>query len=170
MCQPLFTFPLSNPPCPCSQNQFPIIPLRLHHPSAAYALKAMFLSDALKLFKEMPQWNVVCFNAVLSGLSQNRPPGVALRVHCLAVKLGVEFDVYVAISLVNAYSNCGDVSAVEVFKEMPLKIILVTALVDMYSKCGCWRAPFNVFNAAEGNNRNLITWNSMISGMMPNAV
>ncbi|KAL4288339.1 hypothetical protein AHAS_Ahas19G0276300 [Arachis hypogaea] len=72
----------------------------------------------------MPQWNVVCFNAVLSGLSQNRPPGVALRVHCLAVKLGVEFDVYVAISLVNAYSNCGDVSAVEVFKEMPLKSVL----------------------------------------------
>ncbi|XP_015941177.1 pentatricopeptide repeat-containing protein At2g02750-like [Arachis duranensis] len=218
--------------------------LCLHHPSAAYALKVMFLPEALKVFKEMPQWNVVCFNAVLSGISQNGLPGEALKVHCLAVKLAVEFDVYVATSLVTVYSNCGDVSASEVFKEMPLKsvvsynvfvsgllqngiprlvldvfkdmimvgflevkpnsvtlvsarfacatllyacfgrqvhglalkfasydeVILVTALVDMYSKCGCRHAAFNVFNAAEGNNRNLITWNSMISGMMLNAV
>ncbi|XP_072058241.1 pentatricopeptide repeat-containing protein At2g02750-like [Arachis hypogaea] len=201
--------------------------LCLHHPSAAYALKVMFLPDALKVFKEMPQRNVVCFNAVLSGLSQNGLPGKALKVHCLAV----EFYVYVATSLVTVYSNCGDVSASEVFKEMPLKsvvsynvfvsrllqngiphlvldvfkdmimvgflevkpnsvtlvsarfacatllyacfgrqvhglalkfasydeVILVTALVDMYSKCGCRHAAFNVFNAAEGNNRNLIT-------------
>ncbi|MED6147052.1 hypothetical protein PIB30_040337 [Stylosanthes scabra] len=244
--------------------------------TAAYASKPLFLPQAFKVFDEMPQRNVSCFNAVLSGLSRNGPPGEALRmfrrigfwalrpnsvtvscllsdcgvwshvvqVHCLAVKLGVEFDLYVGTSLVTAYSNCGDVvSAGEVFEGMPPKsvvsynafvsgllqngvprlvldvfkdmmmegflevkpnfvtlvsvlsacatlsyvcfgrqihglalkfapcdeVMLVTALVDMYSKCGCWRAAFDVFNAAEGNNRNLITWNSMISGMMLNA-
>ncbi|KAK9276841.1 hypothetical protein L1049_006378 [Liquidambar formosana] len=43
-----------------------------------------------------------------------------------------------------------------------------TALVDMYSKCGCWRWAYDVFKEL-GGSRNLITWNSMIAGMMSNA-
>lgn len=164
-------------------------------------------------------------------------------MHCCALKLGVDFDVYVATSLVTAYCKCGElVSAAKVFEELPVKsvvcynafisgllhkgvsclvldvfkemvreecvecrlnsvtlvsvlsacsslqsvrfgrqvhglvvkfeagdgVMVVTALVDMYSKCGFWRSAFEVFSGVEGDRRNLITWNSMIAGMMLN--
>ncbi|CAA0822268.1 Pentatricopeptide repeat-containing protein [Striga hermonthica] len=40
-----------------------------------------------------------------------------------------------------------------------------TGLVDMYSKCGSWECAYDVFIEL-GNKRNLVTWNSMIAGMM----
>ncbi|XP_047172864.1 pentatricopeptide repeat-containing protein At2g02750 [Vigna umbellata] len=164
-------------------------------------------------------------------------------VHCCALKLGVEFDVYVATSLVTAYSKCEElVSATKVLEELPVKsvvsynafitgllrngvlhlvldvfremmrevrldcklnsvtlvsvlsacgslqsvrlgmqvhglivklevddgVMVVTALVDMYSKCGFWHSAYDVFTGAEGDSRNLITWNSMVAGMMLN--
>ncbi|KAI5437573.1 hypothetical protein KIW84_023622, partial [Lathyrus oleraceus] len=162
------------------------------------------------------------------------------QVHCFALKLGVECDVYVSTSLVTGYSKCGDlISSNEVFENARVKnvvtynafvsgllcngfprlvfdvfkdmmmgleekpnmvtlvsvfsacgtllnirlgkqvhglsmkleacdhIMVVTALVDMYSKCGCWGSAFHVFNESE--KRNLITWNSMIAGMMMNS-
>ncbi|KAM0983957.1 hypothetical protein TB2_011238 [Malus domestica] len=45
-----------------------------------------------------------------------------VEMHCLAVKLGIESDVYVATSVLTMYSNRGElVSAAKVFEEMPTK-------------------------------------------------
>ncbi|CAJ1931725.1 unnamed protein product [Sphenostylis stenocarpa] len=244
--------------------------------TAAYAVAPRHFLDALKVFDEMPQPNVVSLNAALSGFSQNGRSREAIRVfrriglgplrpnsvsiacmigvphvgvnhvalmHCCALKLGVEFDVYVATSLVTAYFKCEELtSATKVFEELPVKsvvsynafisgllqngvlhlvsdvfremmrevclecklntvtlvsvlsacgrlrsvrfgrqvhglivkleagdeVMVVTALVDMYSKCGFWHSAFDVFTGVEGDRRNLITWNSMIAGMMLN--
>ena len=201
--------------------------------------------EALRVFRRIGSWalrpNSVTIASLLSDCDVEKH---VVQVHCLALKLGVEFDVYVATSLVTAYSNCGDVVSaskvfeelrvksvvsynayisgflqngftrlvLDVFKDMMMKgfsevkpnlvtfvsvlsacaslsyvcfgrqvhgllvkfeacdeVMVVTALVDMYSKCGCWHSAFDVFNAVEGNKRNLVTWNSMISGMMLNA-
>ncbi|KAI4328398.1 hypothetical protein L6164_020755 [Bauhinia variegata] len=198
--------------------------------------------EALRVFKQI-------------GLGTLRPNSVTIasllpacdtvnhgtQVHCWAVKLGVNMDVYVATSLITMYSNCEELVAatkvfdglltknvvsynafisgllqngvprlvMDVFKDMRecsdskpnsltlvsvlsacasllylrlgrqvhglitkvetgTDITVVTALVDMYSKCGCWSSAFDFFAELEGN-RNLITWNSMISGMMLNA-
>ncbi|TXG46621.1 hypothetical protein EZV62_027872 [Acer yangbiense] len=105
------------------------------------------------------------------------------QMHCLAIKLGVEMDVYVATSLVTMYSNFEEmVLATRVFAETPSKNVIHglivkfemqfdtmvgTALVDMYSKCGCWHLAYNFFKELNGS-RNLMTWNSMIAGLMLN--
>jgi pentatricopeptide repeat protein len=236
-------------------------------------MKLHLLSDALKVFDEMPERNSASFNAVISGFSQNgycreafsvfkqvgfgtfRPNSATIasllsacesvrhgmEMHCLAIKLGVETDVYVATSIVTMYSNYEElVSATRVFEGTPNKSVvsynafisgllqngvtrtvldvfkdmrecsfeepnsvtfilvlsvcasllylrfgrqvhglimkneiefdatLATALVDMYSKCGCWQLAFDAFKEFDGI-RNLITWNSMIAGMMLNS-
>ncbi|XP_050375192.1 pentatricopeptide repeat-containing protein At2g02750 [Argentina anserina] len=164
-----------------------------------------------------------------------------MGMHCVAVKIGVESDVYVSTSAVSMYSRCGEVVyAAKVFEDMPVKnsvsynafvtgllrngvprlvldvfkrmracrgenpnavtfssalaacasvlylrfgrqvhglivklekgvdVMTGTALLDMYSKCGCWQLAYRVFEELNGT-RSLFTWNAMIAGMMTNA-
>ncbi|XP_059655910.1 pentatricopeptide repeat-containing protein At2g02750 [Cornus florida] len=233
-------------------------------------LKLHRFEDALKVFTEIPEPNLASLNVAISGFLQNGYFNEALRVftlvrdlgpstvsiasvlsacesvkhgdqlHCLAVKLGVETEVYVGTSLVSMYCSCAElVSAAKVFQmvsdrnvvsynayisgllrngvprvvldvfkdmrgfsgevpnsvtfisvisacselhylrfgrqvhglvakyNMGFDIMVGTALVDMYSKCGCWQWAYDIFNELNGS-RNLITWNSMIVGMMSN--
>ncbi|KAJ8760912.1 hypothetical protein K2173_021950 [Erythroxylum novogranatense] len=247
------------------------------HLYAATALSDMYLKlnllhDAHNMLDEMPERNLISFNAEISGFSKNgcfreafsvfrevgcggfRPNSVSIasllsacdsvessmQVHCWAVKLGVDVDLYVGTSLVTVYSNCDEmVLARKVFEEMPTKsvvsynaflsgllqngvavavldvfndmrerssekpnfvslvsvisastsllylqfgnqvhgyamktgvgcdVLVATALVDMYSKCGRWQLAYGVFKELNGM-RTLITWNAMIAGMMFN--
>lgn len=197
--------------------------------------------EALKVFKQsvigLFRPNSVTVASVLSACESVEH---GMEMHCLAIKLGVEMDVYVATSLLTMYSNCKEItSATRVFAVMPnknvvsynafltgllqngvpllvlnvfkdmreflheqpnsvtfisvisacasllylqfgrqlhgyiLKIqmqadtMIGTALVDMYSKCGTWPWAQNVFKELNGS-RNILTWNSMIAGMMLN--
>ncbi|ONI30726.1 hypothetical protein PRUPE_1G269600 [Prunus persica] len=201
-----------------------------------------YCTEALRLFKNVGPGgfrpNSVTIASMLSACGTVEH---GMEMHCLAVKLGVESDVYVATSVLTMYSNCGGLfSAAKVFEEMPIKNIvscnafisgllqngvphvvldifkkmractgenpnsvtllsvlsacasllylrfgkqvhglmmkieveldtmLGTALVDMYSKCGCWQLAYGTFKELN-ENRNLFTWNAMISGMMLNA-
>eukprot|EP00257_Ricinus_communis_P016966 XP_015575291.1 pentatricopeptide repeat-containing protein At2g02750 [Ricinus communis] len=198
--------------------------------------------EALIVFKEMAfcgfRPNSVTIASVLPACDS---VDLSVQMHCCAIKLGVEMDVYVATSLVTTYSGCGHLTlATKVFGEMPNRTVVSynafvsgllhngvtnvvlkvfkdmreystlkpnsltlvsviaacstllyiqfgmqvhvflkktqmgcdtmvgTSLVDMYSKCGYWKWAYNVFNEMN-DNKNLITWNSMIAGMMLNA-
>ncbi|TYH33815.1 hypothetical protein ES332_D13G085200v1 [Gossypium tomentosum] len=201
-----------------------------------------YCNEALILFKE------ICFGlwrpnslTIATVLPACQSLELGMQVHTLAIKLGVELDVYVATSLLTMYSNCGEiVLAINMFVEMtdknvvsynaflsgllqngvPLMVLQVfknmmgncevgqpncvtfisiisacasllylqfgrqvhgvlmkvetqfdtmvgTALVDMYSKCRAWQWGYDVFKEMKGS-RNLITWNSMIAGLMLN--
>lgn len=199
--------------------------------------------QAVWLFRKIGFWNIrpnsVTVASLLSARDVKNQSHVQ-QVHCLACKLGVEYDVYVSTSLVTAYSKCGVLVSsnkvfenlrvknvvtynafmsgllqngfhrvvFDVFKDMTMNleekpnkvtlvsvvsacatlsnirlgkqvhglsmkleacdhVMVVTSLVDMYSKCGCWGSAFDVFSGSE--KRNLITWNSMIAGMMMNS-
>jgi pentatricopeptide repeat protein len=52
-------------------------------------------------------------------------------------------------------------------KEFQFETMVGTALIDMYSKCRCWKSAYIVFTELK-DTRNLISWNSVISGMMIN--
>ncbi|KAJ9709226.1 hypothetical protein PVL29_000938 [Vitis rotundifolia] len=200
-----------------------------------------YFREALGAFKQVGlgkfRPNSVTIASVLPACASVELDG---QVHCLAIKLGVESDIYVATAVVTMYSNCGElVSAKKVFDqildknvvsynafisgllqngaphlvfdvfkdllecsdEVPNSVTLVsilsacskllyirfgrqihglvvkieinfdtmvgTALVDMYSKCGCWHWAYGIFTELSGS-RNLVTWNSMIAGMMLN--
>ncbi|XP_065863080.1 pentatricopeptide repeat-containing protein At2g02750 [Euphorbia lathyris] len=166
-----------------------------------------------------------------------------LQLHCWAIKLGVEMDIYVATSLLTTYSDCGEINlATKVFGEIPgsdrtvvsynaivsgflqngmisetlhlfkdmiecsivkpnsvtlvsvisacatllylrfgrqvhgffmktevnYDIMVGTTFIDMYSKLGHLESAYAVFNELDDDNKNLVTWNTMIHGMMLN--
>ncbi|XP_057482028.1 pentatricopeptide repeat-containing protein At2g02750-like [Actinidia eriantha] len=82
--------------------------------------------------------NSVTLVSVVSACSSLLYPQFGRQVHGLARKTDVGFDTMVG-----------------------------TALVDMYSNCGKWKWAYDVYQELNGN-RNSITWNSMIAGMMLN--
>ncbi|KAK1413764.1 hypothetical protein QVD17_35545 [Tagetes erecta] len=198
--------------------------------------------DVFKRFSEVKcKPDSVTIASLLSGCDVTVKDGQ--QVHCWAVKIGVEVDIYVATALVTMYSNCKQPQTAsivferierktvascnafvtgllqnrvhehvfKVFKQMLqqsahgpnalntvtfvsvlsacsdiknlkfglqihgdlVKVGLVrdllvgTALLDMYSKCGYWHWGYDVFKELS-NIRSMITWNVMISGMMVN--
>ncbi|TKY69714.1 Pentatricopeptide repeat-containing protein [Spatholobus suberectus] len=136
------------------------------------------LVSAIKVFEELPAKSVVSYNAFISGLLQNEVPRLVLDVfkemmreeECLGCKLN-------SVTLLSVLSACGSVPSVRFGRQVHGLVVkleagdgvmVLTALVDMYSKCGFWCSAFEVFTGVEGDRRNLITWNSMIAGMMLN--
>ncbi|KAG5061929.1 hypothetical protein JHK85_003112 [Glycine max] len=134
--------------------------------------------SASKVFEELPVKSVVSYNAFVSGLLQNGVPRLVLDVfkemmrgeECVECKLN-------SVTLVSVLSACGSLQSIRFGRQVHGVVVkleagdgvmVMTALVDMYSKCGFWRSAFEVFTGVEGNRRNLITWNSMIAGMMLN--
>ncbi|KAK1362109.1 Pentatricopeptide repeat-containing protein [Heracleum sosnowskyi] len=110
--------------------------------------KCRELVFASKVFEQIGYKSLVCYNALVSGLVLNGVPLLVLdvfreirrsvQVHGFLVKIGMNFDTMVG-----------------------------TALLDMYCKCRCLHAADDLFKELKGR-RSLITWNSMIGGMMLN--
>ncbi|KAI3467383.1 hypothetical protein Pfo_024046 [Paulownia fortunei] len=146
---------------------------------AATSLMKMYLNcgelgSAARLFGLIENKNVVCYNAYLSGLAQN---GVVEMVLCVFKEMrGLLYEKPTVVTMISVLSACGNGKCIRfgrqlhgltVKAELDLDTNVGTGLVDMYSKCGSWQCAYSVFSEM-GSNRNLITWNSMIAGMMLN--
>ena len=133
------------------------------------------LVSATKVFEGTRNKSVVSYNAFISGLLQNGIPRLVLDVFKDMRECSVEVPNSVTFVLV--LSACASLLYLRFGRQVHGFIMktakefdatLATALVDMYSKCGCWHLAFDAFKELDGI-RNLITWNSMICGMMLNA-
>ncbi|KAH6809490.1 hypothetical protein C2S51_027273 [Perilla frutescens var. frutescens] len=146
---------------------------------AATSLMAMYLNcgeldSALSLFKWIENKGVVFYNAYISGLAQKGVVEIVLCVFKEMIELLSE-KLTVA-TMVSVLSACGNGRCLRFGRQLHGLIVKVklefdtnvgTGLVDMYSKCGSWQCAYSVFRDM-GSNRNQITWNSMIAGMMLN--
>ncbi|KAF3431421.1 hypothetical protein FNV43_RR26152 [Rhamnella rubrinervis] len=130
---------------------------------------------AEKVFEEMPNRNVVTYNAFISGILRNGEPRMVLDVFKRMMEgLGENPN---SLTFLSVLSACASLSYIQFAKqvhglitkiEQGLDVMVETAIVNTYSKCGCWQLAYDVFKELNAN-RNLITWNSMISGMMLNS-
>ncbi|KAL5724986.1 hypothetical protein ACHQM5_008184 [Ranunculus cassubicifolius] len=130
--------------------------------------------SALRVFERIPHMNVVSYNALMTVLLQN---GMAHRVLDLYKVMRETLDeeaTYVTwISVLSASSVAVDIQfgmqvhCLILKYKLDYDVMIGTALVDMYCKCGCWKSADKVFEEMEGC-RNLFTWNSMMSGMLLN--
>lgn len=129
---------------------------------------------ATKVFVKMTNKNVVSYNALFTGLLQNGIPSIVVNMFkdmrdCLQEQPN-------SVTLVSVISACASllylqfgrqVHGLLVKTELQFDTMVGTALVDMYTKCRAWQWGFDVFKEMNGI-RNLITWNSMIAGLMLN--
>ncbi|XP_027162690.1 pentatricopeptide repeat-containing protein At2g33760 [Coffea eugenioides] len=126
------------------------------------------LKFARKMFDEMPQKSIVSWNSMISGYEQNGFADEAIMLFAKMRELGVQFD---SATLVSVLSACADTGALELgswvhdyVKSSPisLDVVLGTALINMYAKCGNVRKARGVFDLMD--EPNVMAWTAMISG------
>ncbi|KAF8051603.1 hypothetical protein N665_1692s0003 [Sinapis alba] len=129
---------------------------------------------AARMFEKVPHKSVVTYNAFISGLMENGVPRLVPSVFNLMRKFSVEEPN--AVTFINAISACASIVHLQYARQIHCLVMkksfrfdtmVGTALIDMYSKCRCWESTYGVFVEMK-DTRNLISWNSVISGMMIN--
>ncbi|XP_057826506.2 pentatricopeptide repeat-containing protein At1g09410, mitochondrial [Cryptomeria japonica] len=126
------------------------------------------LDEASRLFKEMPQRDVVSWNVMIAGYAQNGLAEKALETFKHMQLEGVKPDSATFAGLLPA---CAKMGALEQGKDVHQRIIesgflsdviVASALVDMYAKCGSIQKAREMFDKA--SQRDAVLWNVMIAG------
>ncbi|AEE29168.1 Pentatricopeptide repeat-containing protein [Arabidopsis thaliana] len=131
--------------------------------------KVKDLENARKYFDRMPEKSVVSWNAMLSGYAQNGFTEDALRLFNDMLRLGVRPNETTWVIVISACSFRADPSLTRSLvklideKRVRLNCFVKTALLDMHAKCRDIQSARRIFNEL-GTQRNLVTWNAMISG------
>ncbi|XP_062084714.1 putative pentatricopeptide repeat-containing protein At3g05240 [Humulus lupulus] len=132
------------------------------------------MEAGLKAFDKVPKWNVVAWTSLISGLVNNNRFGEALKAFRDMEDTDVEPN---EITLVNVLVACARSRDLETGKwvhdrirhlgydpfvsSQNFNVILATAIVDMYAKCGNLETAKNLFDKMP--QRNSVAWNSMIA-------
>ncbi|KAF5179108.1 Pentatricopeptide repeat-containing protein [Thalictrum thalictroides] len=126
---------------------------------------------ARDLFEKMPERNVVTWGAMIDGYVMNSEFSEAIRLFDDMQVSGLKPDATTLVSVLKASGNLG---ALDQGKHIHLyinenklgwerNVILGTALVDMYAKCGCIEVALDLFGGI--HHKDVILWNVMISGL-----
>ncbi|GJR99821.1 pentatricopeptide repeat-containing protein [Tanacetum coccineum] len=124
---------------------------------------------ARELFDVMEHRNVISWSSMINGYSQHGDPKEALNVYNQMLSHDIKADKF---CVVGAISSCAQLGALDQGrwihmylkkKKITVDIVVNTALVDMYMKCGSTEEARAVFNSM--SERNVVSWNVMISGL-----
>ncbi|KAF7829919.1 pentatricopeptide repeat-containing protein [Senna tora] len=124
--------------------------------------------EALKVFEEMPQRNVVSWNTLIGGIAGQDKVSETLDAFRVMQGEGVRFS---WVTLTTMLSICARVTALHSGKEIHAQILkskkkvdlpLLNSLMDMYAKCGALDYCKKVFNRMQ--RRDLTSWNTMLTG------
>ncbi|XP_022756154.1 pentatricopeptide repeat-containing protein At5g27110-like [Durio zibethinus] len=132
-----------------------------------YAKCNMF-EQAKRMFDEMPERDVACWNTVISCYYQDGKAEKALEFFGKMRDAGFEPN---SVTLTIIISSCARLMDLERGKEIHREMVknglvldgfLRSALVDMYGKCGCIKMAREVFEQIP--EKGVVTWNTMIAG------
>ncbi|KAL7171974.1 hypothetical protein ACSBR2_031630 [Camellia fascicularis] len=125
------------------------------------------LDEARLIFDGNCKRNVVLWTVLVSGYVQNGKFVHALELFLLMLKLGTQPNQFTFSSALDACSGCSSLlMGKQVHSNMlksgiPFDVVLSTALVDMYAKCGDIESAFCFIESVR---KDLATWNSIIGG------
>ncbi|XP_011628278.2 LOW QUALITY PROTEIN: pentatricopeptide repeat-containing protein At3g24000, mitochondrial [Amborella trichopoda] len=140
----------------------------LHNVMIASYVNCNRIEEARQIFDEMGERNSVSWNAMLSGYTSIQSEVEALRLFSRMMEGGVEYD---SSTLVTLFDACAGLAALEQGKLLHAcmikqgfmeGVVLDSALLDMYAKCGDIEAAKKKFHRMV--ERNTISWNAMITG------
>lgn len=128
------------------------------------------VEDARWMFSKMPQRSVVSWNGMIAGYAQNCFFEDALEMFHEMQMAGVSPNYVTLVSVLPAISRLGVlglgkwVHTYAMKKDIEMNDELVSALIDMYSKCGSIGPALQVFE--EGLSwKNAATWSAIIGGL-----
>ena len=120
------------------------------------------------IFPRMEEKGSVAWNAMISGMAQNRLPHEALRYFRLMMAEHRQFS---AITAAASFSAAGQISALKLGQELHCQSLksgdqedsfVSSSAVDMYAKCGNIDDARKLFDTIK--NKNVVSWNVMIMG------
>ncbi|XP_062185997.1 pentatricopeptide repeat-containing protein At1g08070, chloroplastic-like [Phragmites australis] len=130
------------------------------------------LGKAWRLFDRMQSRDVVAWSAIISGYTQADQCREALALFSEMQVAEVEPN---DVTMVSVLSACAVLGVLETgkwvhsyikWKRLPLTVVLGTALVDFYAKCGCIDSAVEAFESMPV--KNSWTWTALIKGMASN--
>ncbi|KAK9226808.1 hypothetical protein WN943_011856 [Citrus x changshan-huyou] len=128
------------------------------------------VEECKRLFEEMPERNVFSWNGLIGGYANN---GLFFEVLDAFKRMLTEGRVFPNdATIVTVLSACARLGALDFGKWVHVyaeyngykgNVCVGNALIDMYSKCGIIENAVDVFNSMD--TKDLITWNTIISGL-----
>ncbi|KAF8755737.1 hypothetical protein HU200_011206 [Digitaria exilis] len=127
------------------------------------------IDEAKSLFEKMPERNVISWSVLIDGYVRCGEAKEALEHFQSMLQCGVRPD---RVAAVGAAAACAKLGALEqgrwlhsyLEKKMVLfDVVVQTALIDMYMKCGHLDLAMSIFESMA--ERSVVTWNVMIVGL-----
>lgn len=135
--------------------------------------------EAMRLFQEMEDSSIITWNAMISGYAQimdsakddlhARSRGFqALKIFRDVLRSALKPDLFTFSSILSVCSAMMALEQGEQIHAQTIKtgflsdVVVNSALVNMYNKCGCIEYAIKAF--VETPTRTIVTWTSMISG------
>lgn len=128
------------------------------------------LDNARNVFDKMPVKDGVCWNVMISGLSQSLNPCEALEMFWRMQMEGFEVDKVSILNLAPAVSRLGDVGCCKSIHGYVVRRsicgVVSNSLIDMYCKCGDVHSAQRVFDRM--GVRDDVSWATMMAGYVKN--
>ncbi|KAL8168084.1 hypothetical protein V2J09_009583 [Rumex salicifolius] len=145
----------------------------LEHSSVSTALTTAYsrlneIELARKLFDVSPQKSLASWNAMISGYAQNGLTEEAISLFQEMQVCNVHPNPVTVTSILSACAQLGALSLGKWVHELikresfDANVHVLTALVDMYAKCGSISIARQLFDSMP--ERNVVSWNAVISG------
>ncbi|CAK7337465.1 unnamed protein product [Dovyalis caffra] len=134
--------------------------------------KSGLVEDLRVMFYNMPSRDSVSYNTVISGFAGNGCASLALGTFLRMQKEGFKPTEYTHVSVLNACTQLLDLRRGKqihgriIICNLGGNVFVCNALTDLYAKCGAIDQAGRLFDRMV--NKNVVTWNLMISGYLKN--
>jgi pentatricopeptide repeat protein len=128
------------------------------------------LDKALDLFRRMEKRNIITWNSIITGFVQGGRPKEALEFFHEMQIISDDMAIPDKITIATVLSACANLGAIDHGKwvhsylrrsSLECDVVIGTALVDMYGKCGCVEKAYEVFK--DMPEKDTLAWTAMIS-------
>ncbi|RAL44488.1 hypothetical protein DM860_011765 [Cuscuta australis] len=131
------------------------------------------IEDAIDLLSKTPNPNSSSWNSIITWCVNRGKGDQALECFCKMHISGIRMDQFTFSSILSGTANVAGITwgrlihCCTVKHGLDMSVVVGSALVDMYSKCGKVNRAEALFETLP--TKNLVTWNAMISGYAHNS-
>ncbi|CAI0428314.1 unnamed protein product [Linum tenue] len=128
--------------------------------------KCGYIEDALKVFDDIPNKNVVSCTAIITGLIGVGKCREAIDMFRKLLEMDLVPDSFTLVRVLSACAVIGDLKNAET--GMSRNVFVTTSLVDFHAKCGNMERARLLFD--EMGEKDIVSWSTMIQGYASNGL